>query len=136
MCHICSLHSASKIFFPFRENTFNEPLEDLPMLTNGVDALVFPLTTQPPSFDIEKFTRSNWCESIFELGGKSICFLQEPNASSPSRNGILHANLLCLDKLEMVSMSFWGLQFLVAIISFISTLFGPFSNCPPFWNDA
>ncbi len=35
----------SKIFFPFWENTFNEPLKDLPMLLNGTNALVFPLMT-------------------------------------------------------------------------------------------
>jgi hypothetical protein len=76
MCHICSLHSVSNISLPFWENTFNEPLENSPMLANGIDALVFPFTTQTPSFGIEKFTRSNQWESVSELGDNSICFLQ------------------------------------------------------------
>jgi hypothetical protein len=98
------------------------------MLTNDIDAFVFPFTTWPPSFGIEKFTQFNQCESISKLGGKSIWFLQEPNTSSALRYGIVDANLLCLDKLEMVSTRFWGLQFLVAILSLISTLSRSFSN--------
>jgi hypothetical protein len=44
MCHTCSLHSVSKISLPFWENTFNEPLKNLPMLANGIDAFILPFT--------------------------------------------------------------------------------------------
>jgi hypothetical protein len=50
---------------------------------------------------------------MFELGGKSVYHLQEPNIYSPLRCGILDANPLCSDRLEMAFASFWGSQLLV-----------------------